>query len=136
MLLFVCLLTKLIKVVRCNVGTIHDFQMYKTKNFEISKKIKILVDLGFQGIQKEYVNSVLPHKKTKLKPLTDAQKAENKQQALKRVIVEHINRECKIFRICSSRYRGKHQNYQDDWMIVTGIVNLKQSTRNLLHSDF
>lgn len=121
---------------RFDIGTVHDFQMYKDKNFEISKDIKILADSGFQGIKNEHVNSVIPHKKSKLKTLTEVQKAENKQQASKRVIIEHVNREFKIFRICSSKYRGKHKNYQENWKIVGAIVNLKKSTRNLIYSTF
>jgi hypothetical protein len=116
---------------RFSVGTVHDFQMYKDKNFEISKNIKILADLGFQGIKKEHENSVIPHKKTKLKPLTDEQKAENKKQASKRVAIEHINRDFKIFRICGNKYRGKHKNYEKNWQLIGAIVNLKKSTRNL-----
>ena len=117
-------------------GTVHDFQMYKDKGFTISEYIKILADSGFQGIQKEHLNSVIPHKKSKLKPLTDIQKQENKKQASKRVIIEHVNRDFKIFRICSSRYRGKHKNYKENWEIIGAIVNLKKSTRNLINSDF
>jgi hypothetical protein len=105
--------------------------MYKNKKFEISKGIKILADSGFQGIQKEHENSVIPHKKTKLKPLTVEQKRDNKQQASKRVAIEHINRDIKIFRICSHRYRGKHKNYETNWRLIGTIVNLKKSTKNL-----
>jgi hypothetical protein len=116
---------------RFSVGTVHDFQMYKSKKFEISQDIKILADLGFLGIKKEHENSVTPHKKTKLKPLTDLQKAENKKQASKRVMIEHINRDFKIFRICGNKYRGKHKNYEANWQLVGTIVNLKKSTKNL-----
>jgi hypothetical protein len=116
---------------RFSVGTVHDFQMYKDKNFEISKHIKILADLGFQGIKKEHENSTIPHKKTKLNPLNDLQKAENKKQASKRVVIEHINRDIKIFRICGNKYRGKHKNYQKNWELIGAIVNLKKATKNL-----
>lgn len=116
---------------RFSVGTVHDFQMYKDKDFQISKKIKILADSGFQGIKKEHENSVIPHKKIKLKPLTEEQKAENKKQASKRVVIEHINRDFKIFRICGNKYRGKHKNYEKNWQLIGAIVNLKKSTRNL-----
>lgn len=126
-----CLLTGLIKAMRFSVGTVHDFQIYKNKGFAISEKIKILGDSGFQGIKKEHENSVIPHKKTKLKPLTIQQKAENKNQASKRVAIEHINRDCKIFRICGNKYRGKHKNYETNWQLVGAIINLKKSTRNL-----
>jgi DDE superfamily endonuclease len=126
-----CLLTGLIKAMRFSVGTVHDFQMYKDKGIEISGGIKILADSGFQGIQKEHKNSVIPHKKSKTKPLTAEQKAANKKQASKRVVIEHINRDCKIFRICGNKYRGKHKNYETNWQLIGAIVNLKKSTKNL-----
>lgn len=110
--------------------------MFKDKNFSIHKKIKILTDLGFLGITKEHPNSELPHKKTKLSPLTDKQKLENKKQATKRVQIEHINRNCKIFKICGFKYRGKHKNYEQTWELITAIVNLKKSTKNLMYTTF
>lgn len=131
-----CVLTGLIKAMRFAVGTIHDFKMYKEKGFELSKEIKVLADLGFQGINKEHENAVIPYKKTKLKPLTDMQKQQNKGQASKRVIVEHVNRDFKIFKICGNRYRGKHKNYEQNWQLIGAIVNLKKSTKNLKYATF
>jgi DDE superfamily endonuclease len=110
--------------------------MYKNMNIDISEKVKILADSGFQGIKNLHVNSEIPHKKSKSKPLTDSQKAENKRQASKRVIIEHVNREFKIFKICGSKYRGKHKNYQSNWELVAAIINLKKSTRHLVHASF
>jgi hypothetical protein len=110
--------------------------MYKEKDFVINKQIKVLADLGFLGINNEHINAIIPHKKTKLKPLTDQQKLENKQQASKRVAVEHINRDCKIFKICGTKYRGKHKNYEETWQLVAAIVNLKKSTKNMKYATF
>lgn len=129
-------MTGLIKGISFAVGTVHDFQMFKNQSVEMAKDITILADLGFLGIQKIHENSIIPHKKSKLKPLTEQQKDENKKQASKRVMIEHINRDCKIFRICSSKYRGKHKNYDKNWRVITAIVNLKRTTRNLKMTDF
>jgi hypothetical protein len=38
--------------------------MYRDKDFEICQKVKLLADLGFQGI----ANSIIPHKKSRKKP--------------------------------------------------------------------
>ncbi|WP_160317971.1 transposase family protein [Chryseobacterium sp. ERMR1:04] len=129
-------MTGLIKGISFAVGTVHDFQMFKNQSFEMAKDITILADLGFLGIQKIHGNSIIPHKKSKYKPLTEQQKDENKKQASKRVMIEHINRDCKIFRICSSKYRGKHKNYDKNWRLITAIVNLKRTTRNLKMTEF
>jgi hypothetical protein len=115
---------------------VHDFKIFKDRDFALHEKIKILADLGFLGIHKEHRNAVIPHKKTKSKPLSDEQKATNKKQASKRVPVEHINRDCKVFRICGTKYRGKHKNYEETWMLVIAIVNLKKATNNLKYATF
>lgn len=126
--------TGLIRAIRFAKGSNHDYKMYKEKGFEIAENIQILADLGFKGIDKEHFNSVLPHKKSKLKPLNNLQKEENKQQASKRVLIEHINRDCKIFRICGNKYRGKHKKYEDNWTLITSIVNLKKATNHLRYA--
>ena len=126
----------MIKAIRFSVGSVHDFKIFKDRGFALSEKIKVLADLGFLGIHKEHENAVIPHKKTKLKPLSDGQKAENKKQASKRVPVEHANRDCKIFKICGTKYRGKHKNYEQTWRLVTAIVNLKKATKNQKYATF
>jgi hypothetical protein len=110
--------------------------MLKDKNPELAKDITILADLGFLGIQHIYNKCIIPHKKSKNKPLTQEQKEENKSQASKRVIVEHLNRCCKIFRICSSRFRGKHKNYDKNWGNISAIVNLKKATNHMKYTEF
>jgi hypothetical protein len=126
----------LIKAVRFSAGSVHDFKIFKDRNFALSEKIKILADLGFLGIHKEHENAVIPYKKTKLKPLSEKQKAKNKKQASKRVVAEHVNRDCKIFRICGTKYRGKHKNYEQTWLLVMAIVNLKKATKNQKYATF
>jgi hypothetical protein len=126
----------LIKAVRFSEGSVHDFKIFKDRNFTLNEKIKILADLGFLGIHKEHSNAVIPYKKTKLRPLSDEQKTKNKKQASKRVAVEHVNRDCKIFRICGTKYRGKHKNYEQTWQLVTAIVNLKKATKNRKYQTF
>ena len=105
--------------------------MYKNSNLELSAKLKVSADLGFQGIQKLHANVELPKKSSKLSPLSEDQKKRNAQKAARRVPIEHTNRICKIFKICGSRFRGKHKNYEDTWTLVAAIVNLKIATRHL-----
>jgi DDE superfamily endonuclease len=105
--------------------------MYKNGGFQFSEDLSVNVDLGFLGIKKLHPNVLIPDKASKLKPLTEDQKLQNKKKSSKRVPIEHTNRNCKIFKICGCRYRGKHKNYEDTWRIVTALVNLKTSTHNL-----
>ncbi|MBS1797393.1 MAG: hypothetical protein JSS81_26460 [Acidobacteria bacterium] len=78
-----------------------------------------------------YAHSEVPEKSSKHHPLTPEQKRFSRQLAGQRTMVEHRNREYRIFRICKDRYRGKHKNYGRTWKLVSAIVSLKLSTRHL-----
>ena len=127
-------MTGIIQAVRCRRGTVHDFKILNESNLKINLEARIKVDKGFQGIKKLYKNAEVPFKATKKKPLTKEQKQYNRQLAKERIIIEHINRECKIFRICKEQYRGKHKNYEKTWKLVSAIVNLKRSTQHLKYA--
>ena len=68
---------------------------------------RLRVDLGFLGIEKDFVCKELfiPHKKPPKKELTLEQKAENKLLASKRIVVEHALAGLKRYRILSDRLR-------------------------------
>jgi hypothetical protein len=53
--------------VRCDQGRVHDFRLWKESKIRLNKKIEILGDKGYQGIQKLHQNSQIPHKKRKKK---------------------------------------------------------------------
>ncbi len=128
-------MTGLILTTRSAKGTTHDFKILKKSKLLINKNASIKVDKGFLGIKKLYPNAEIPHKASKHHPLTKEQKKYNRQLAQERSVVEHRNRECKIFRICKEQYRGKHKNYEKTWKLVSAIVNLKLSTRHLKYAS-
>lgn len=133
--MIVCFLTGIILAVRSARGSMHDLKIMKTSKLEITEGANIKTDKGFQGIQKLYPNAETPHKASKHHPLTKEQKQYNRQLAKERTMVEHRNRECKIFKICKEQYRGKHKNYEKTWKLVSAIVNLKLSTRHLKYAS-
>lgn len=92
---------------------------------KINEKKKFLGDSGYQGIEDIKKNSDIPIKKSKKHPLTKADKIHNKELSKKRIVIEHVNRKCKIFRIVKETYRGKHKNYSIHWNIVAALVNLR-----------
>ncbi|NEO52300.1 MAG: transposase family protein [Okeania sp. SIO3B5] len=47
----------------------------------VPDEVKIHVDLGFQGLQKEFVNIKIPTKKPKGKELTEEQKLFNREKS-------------------------------------------------------
>ena len=65
----------------------------------MANEIEILADKGYQGINKFHSNSKIPLKKKKL---SKEQKKLNKELNKERIVIEHINRQLKIFRILSN----------------------------------
>jgi DDE superfamily endonuclease len=125
------LLTRAILAVRGAKGAVHDFKIFKESKLKFHEAANIKVDKGFQGLQKLYKNAQVPFKASKKHPLSEAQKQSNHELAAERIVIEHINRECKVFRICKEQYRGKHKNYTRTWKLVAAIVNLKHATQHL-----
>ena len=76
----------------------------------LNYELEILGDKGYQGINKIHKNSKIPFKKPPKKELDKEQKTFNKTLGKKRIIIEHINRKLKIFKILSSRYRNRHNH--------------------------
>jgi hypothetical protein len=121
----ICLFSLKIICIRVEKGSVHDFKIFKESRYCIHPDLLILVDSGYQGIEKIHSNSWIPHKKSKKKPLTKGQKKENKALAELRIYIENVNRRCKIFRAAKETYRGKHKNYGKVWNAVAGLVNLR-----------
>lgn len=115
--------TKDILCVVVSNGKTHDFKMFKQGNLRISDSIKLLGDLGFLGIHKIHANSEIPHKGSKHKKLTKAQKIENKTLARQRIVIEHVNRMMKIFLILKYPYRNKQKRFGLRVNLIAGIYN-------------
>lgn len=82
-------------------GKTHDFKVWKDSEVSVGENTELLGDKGYQGIKKIHANSRTPIKKTKKQPLSKEQKKFNKQLAKERIVVEHVHRKLKIFRILS-----------------------------------
>ena len=85
--------------------------------------ILALLDGGYQGVNDYFPNALIPYKATKNKPLTHDQKAWNRMISKLRVVIEHIIREIKIFRICKETYRGKGERGLIRFKIVANLYN-------------
>lgn len=104
-------------------GRVHDFKLWKESQIGIGKKIELLADKGYQGIKKLHENSRIPFKKKKGNSLNQEQKKFNSQLARERIVVEHIHRRLKIFRILSSRYRNRRKRFGLRLNLIAGIYN-------------
>ena len=86
--------------------------------------VKIQGDLGFLGLQNEFVNVEIPHKKPKGGKLTDEQKEENRALASERVVCEHAFAGVKRYRIAAEVYRNRKEGFDDDSMFTAaGLWN-------------
>lgn len=120
-------------------GHTHDYTMLKEEFppeeawFEFCQ---VLVDLGYQGILKDYVGEGihLPHKKprkSKRNPvtsLTEAQKAENQALSRIRIFVENAIGGLKRYNILVHRFRNHKESFDDDVIgIAAGLWNFNLS---------
>ncbi len=105
------------------VGREHDFKIFKKSRLPLSEKIKCLVDKGYQGIAKIHKLSEVPKKKTKNRKLTKEEKKRNRELNRQRIVIEHINRKLKIFKILSETYRNKRKRFGLRFNLIAGIYN-------------
>ncbi|NEO43961.1 MAG: transposase family protein, partial [Moorea sp. SIO4A3] len=82
-----------------------------------------LADQGYQGIVKIHQLSQTPHKKPPKSKLSPLQKEENRKLASKRIMIEHVYRHLKIFRILSERYRNIIKRFCLRFNLIAAIYN-------------
>ena len=109
-------------------GARQDYHRFKQAGFGdcIPPEIGTWVDLGFMGIKKDYphLGVVIPHKRSKSKPLTPEQKVENKVISAIRIRVEHALAGLKRFRCLTDTYRNKGQTLADTFILIAaGLWN-------------
>ena len=85
--------------------------------------MKIAVDTGYQGLQKIHLQTLLPKKKSKKKPLSIEDKNNNTALAKDRVIVENVIGMLKRFKIIADRYRNRRKRFSLRFNLLAGIYN-------------
>ncbi len=108
-------------------GREHDFQLFKHSRCLPSPATCLLADAGYQGLTNLHANSQTPAKKSKLHPLSQAQKADNRALSRKRILIENIIRRLKIFRILSERYRNRRKRFGLRFNLIAAICNLERT---------
>jgi hypothetical protein len=101
----------------------HDFKLLALSKVRVKPGIKIGVDSGYQGLQKEHANIAMPTKKPKKKYLTKEQKRANREQSRERIPVENVIGCIKRFRILSERYRCRRKRFGLRINLISGIYN-------------
>jgi IS5 family transposase len=82
-----------------------------------------LADKGYQGMAKLHSCSCIPTKKPRQGKLSKAERQHNRNLARLRVVVEHVNRKLKIFRILAERYRNRRKRFGLRFNLIAAIIN-------------
>ena len=101
----------------------HDFALYQRSNLAPHESLEVLADSGYQGLQKLHEKSRTPRKKPRKSELTEEQKQANRELARRRVMVEHVIRSLKIFRILAERYRNRRKRFSLRFNLIAGLYN-------------
>ena len=104
-------------------GPVHDFALYRRSNLELHESLEVLADSGYQCLSKLHAKSRTPRKKPRKSELTEAQRQSNRELASRRVVVEHIIRSLKIFRILAERYRNRRKRFSLRFNLIAGLYN-------------
>lgn len=107
-------------------GKLHDKRFHDEDDIagSIPDEIPIEVDLGFLGLQKEYNNIHLPHKKPRGGVLSSTQKQENRALSQSRVVCENAFAGVKRYNAVSMVYRNRVKEFDDHLMLTAaGLWN-------------
>lgn len=98
-------------------GNIHDKKLYDNTGIKAG-----IGDLGYLGTEMK-----LPFKSSKYHKLTKKERKYNRAHSRVRIVVEHVFAHLKKFRILASRFRNRLEYYNDIFLTVAGLYNLKLS---------
>jgi hypothetical protein len=95
-----------------------------------------LADLGYAGLQKIVPGARLPTRKPPRRTLSREQRRANREQRRERVLIEHLIRRLKVFRILSSRYRNRRKRYGLRLHLIAAICNKETVLARRPQDDF
>ena len=113
---------KIIYLSFCN-GKKHDFRLFKESRAHAGADTEIEVDTGYTGITAIHLNSLLPKKHRKNKPLTKEEKRNHHMISRKRIYAEYAIRFLKRFRMLSERYRNRRKRFSLRFSLLASICN-------------
>jgi DDE superfamily endonuclease len=98
--------------------------LYKRVKVALYSKTEFLGDRAYQGIQQQHAKSRTPKRKPHKQPLSKADKASNSELARLRIVIEHVIRRLKVFRILKETYRNKRKRFGLRINLIAAIYNL------------
>jgi len=117
---------RVIYLSKARAGKVHDKRQLDEENLVeyIPDDVAIEGDLGFHGLEKEYENVHLPHKKPRGKELSALQKIQNREFSRERVKCEHAHAGIKRYNCVTAVYRNRVSDFDDRLMLnSTGLWN-------------
>lgn len=117
---------RIILLSKARAGKVHDKKQLDEEDWvsNIPDQVVIEGDLGYQGLQNEFVNVRLPHKKPRGKELTEEQKQENREFSAQRVKCEHAHAGMKRYNSVTAVYRNRVPDFDDRLMLnAAGLWN-------------
>jgi len=106
-------------------GSVHDLELFRQSGVHLLPDILVVGDKGYQGICNIHPFSLIPFKSSKKHPLTELQKLFNRNLSSYRMIIEHVNRRIKCFKIFQYRYRNKQRKHLLRMSLICGIHNFE-----------
>lgn len=91
-------------------GRNHDFKLFKASQVRAHPFTEVLVDSGYQGLQKIHAKTTMPKKRSKKNPMTKQDKANNRDVSSRRVLGENVIGSIKRFKIIADKYRNRRKD--------------------------
>ena len=117
---------RIVLLSKTRAGKVHDKKQLDEEDWvsNIPDQVVIEGNLGYQGLQNEFVNVRLPHKKPRGKELTEEQKQENREFSTQRVKCEHAHAGMKRYNSVTAVYRNRVPDFDDRLMLnAAGLWN-------------
>ena len=117
---------KIIATAFCE-GKCADFALFKRSKTPLTRMGLCLADSGYQGLDKLHANARTPQKKSKKRPLTEEDKANNRALSSQRIGCEHVMGRLKVFKILSERYRNRRKRFGLRFNLIAALCNLARN---------
>jgi len=111
-------------------GQVHDFRLFKLDRIPMLPEQLCLADKGYQGLVELHASSCTPTKKPRKRKLDKDERQHNRLLARLRIVVEHVNRRLKIFRILAERYRNRRRRFGLRFNLIAAILNFELVTHS------
>jgi IS5 family transposase len=106
-------------------GKKHDFRLFKESKTRVRSHVTVMVDTGYQGLQKQHMATLIPKKKSKKNPLSQEDKKRNREISSERVLNENVIGMIKRFKIIADKYRNRRKRFGLRFNLIAGIYNFE-----------